>query len=46
MTTLYERKELLRDKQSSNCAVALAAELKVQNFSEIDSITEVRLKRA
>lgn len=55
VTTLYERKEQLTDRQSSTygasgsvattAAVALASEMTVQKFSELDSLAEVRLMR-
>lgn len=51
VTTLYERKEREKDtagsyqSTSTSVAVALASELTVQNFSELDSLAEVKLMR-
>jgi len=53
--TLYERKEELSDKQGTSwgdsgssataVSVALASEMTVQKFSELDSLDEARLMR-
>ena len=55
VTTVYERKETLTDKQnagyssspavSSAVSVALASQMSVQKFSEFDSQVEIELMR-
>lgn len=53
VTTIYERKEQLKDQYSSygtgaatSVSVALASEFNVQKFSELDSLAEVEMMHA
>lgn len=53
VTTVYERKEQMKDQYrgygdgaSTSVSVALASELHVQKFSELDSLLEVEMMHA